>query len=180
MGVLGVVNSGYLNFSVNYTKEVTRKKVTSVCWNPSSNRGRHVMGYSRMADLVVIAHLACAGFVLFGFLLIVVGGIFGSAWTHEKRFRITHLICILFVALEALLGVDCPLTILENQLLRAAGKSGYDRSFIGHLANQLLFYDDPEWVFTMVYVTLAFLSLLAYLILPSFRKNRPTKKGSGS
>ena len=136
------------------------------------------MGYSLAADLVVIIHLAFAGFVIIGFFSLVVGPIFGWAWTYGKRFRIVYLICIVFVALEALLGVSCPLTILENRLLRAAGESGYDRSFIGHLANQVLFYDAPEWVFTLIYVTLAFLSLLACLIPPSFRNNRLTKKRS--
>jgi Protein of Unknown function (DUF2784) len=135
------------------------------------------MGYTLAADLVVIVHLVFAGFVLIGFLLLVVASIFGWAWTYGKRFRIGHLLCIVFVALEALLGVTCPLTVLENQLLRAAGRCGYDRSFAGQLANQLLFYDAPEWVFTLTYVTLAFLSLLAFLIPPLLRKNLQIKKG---
>lgn len=135
------------------------------------------MGYSLAADLVVIVHLVFAGFVLIGFFLLVVGSISGWAWTYGKRFRIGYLLCIVFVALEALLGVTCPLTVLENQLLHAAGEGGYERSFAGQLANQLLFYDAPEWVFTLTYVTLAFLSLLAYLIPPSFRKNLQSKKG---
>jgi hypothetical protein len=122
------------------------------------------MGYSLGADLVVIVHLIFAGFVAFGFFSRVVGSIFGWAWTYGKGFRITHLTCILFVALEGLLGVACPLTILENQLLHEAGEGGYHRSFMGRLANQLLFYDAPEWVFTLTYVALAILSILAYLI----------------
>ncbi len=135
------------------------------------------MGYSLAADLVVIVHLIFAGFVLIGSFSFVVGSISGWGWTYSKRLRIGHLLCIVFVALEALLGVTCPLTVLENQLLHAAGEGGYDRSFAGQLANQLLFYDAPEWVFTLTYVTLAFLSLLAYLIPPSFRKNLQSKKG---
>lgn len=136
------------------------------------------MSYSLAADLVVIFHLIFAGFVIFGFFALVVGSIFGWAWTYRKRFRIGQLLCVVFVASEALFGVTCPLTALENQLLRAAGRSGYDRSFAGQLANQLLFYDAPEWVFSLIYVTLAFFSLLAFLISPSFHKDLQSKKGS--
>jgi hypothetical protein len=128
------------------------------------------MGYLLVADLVVIVHLIFAGFVIIGFFSLVIGSILGWVWTYGKRFRIGHLICVVFVALEALLGVICPLTLLENQLLRAAGERGYDRSFAGHLANQLLFYDAPEWVFTLTYVALAILSILGYLIPLSTRK----------
>lgn len=136
------------------------------------------MGYSLAADFVVIVHLIFAGFVVLGFVLFVVSPILGWTWTFGKGFRIMHLTCILFVALEGLLGVACPLTVLENQLLLAAGKSGYHRSFMGQLANQLLFYDAPEWVFTLIYITLAILSILAYLIPFPFRNTLLTKKGS--
>ena len=60
-------------------------------------------------------------------------------------------------------------------MLRAAGERGYDRSFIGQFANQLLFYDAPEWVFTLTYVTLALLSILAYLI-PFFISQEPPEQ----
>lgn len=136
------------------------------------------MGYSLVADLIVVMHFIFAGFVIFGFFSLVIGPLFGWAWTSGKGFRITHMTCILFVAFEGLLGAPCPLTILENQLLHAAGEAGYQRSFIGHLANQFLFYDAPEWAFTLTYVTLALLSILAYLIPFSFRKTLLTRKGS--
>ena len=64
------------------------------------------MGYSLVADLVVIVHLVFAGFVLIGFFSLVVGSIFGWAWTYGKRFRIGHLLCIVFVALEGITWSD--------------------------------------------------------------------------
>jgi hypothetical protein len=131
------------------------------------------MGHRLAADFVVIMHLVFAGFVVFGFFSMVVGPHFGWTWTSRKRFRITHLTCIFFVALEGLLGVACPLTLLENQLLNAAGEGGYHRSFIGRLAHQFLFYDAPEWVFTLTYVALAMVSILAYFVPLPIHKTPP-------
>jgi len=133
------------------------------------------MVYSVLADIVVILHLAYAGFVVFGFISIAMGRLFRWSWTRHKSFRIVHLSCIGFVALEALLGADCPLTVLENRLLVAAGQVSYQRSFIGHVANRLLFYDAPEWVFTGIYVVLFLLGFLAYFLFPSYRKVKQPK-----
>jgi hypothetical protein len=136
------------------------------------------MGYTLAADFIVIVHLVFAGFVVFGLFSMVAGPHFGWTWASRKRFKITHLACILFVALEGLLGVTCPLTILENQLLHAAGEGGYHHSFIGRLANQILFYDAPEWVFTLAYVALAVVSILTYFIPLPIHKTLLTRNGS--
>ncbi|MEW5974683.1 MAG: DUF2784 domain-containing protein [Acidobacteriota bacterium] len=128
--------------------------------------------YSVLADLVVVVHLAYAGFVLFGFVAVLLGRIRGWRWTRQRMFRWTHLICTAFVAVEAVFGLTCPLTVWENQLLRAAGESGYDRSFIGELASNLLFYDAPEWMFTLVYLTLTLAVLLVYFVVPPQRLTR--------
>jgi hypothetical protein len=126
--------------------------------------------YLWLADGVVAVHLAYACFVLFGFLAILGGMIRGWDWTRSLTFRIVHLLCTALVGVESILGATCPLTTLENHLLQKAGKAGYERSFIGRLMNEVLFYDAPEQVFTILYVLLSVFTTLTFV--HTLRKSR--------
>ena len=67
------------------------------------------------------------------------------------------------------------LTLLENWLLVAAGQAGYQRTFIGQLIYDLLYYDFPNWVFTITYLSLAGLTALTLVLIPPvWRKAAPT------
>jgi hypothetical protein len=68
--------------------------------------------------------------------------------------------------------MTCPLTILENYFLKASGVSGYNRSFIGNLANDILFYDVPEWVFGVIYMVLAIVVVVYFVRVPPSRPVR--------
>ena len=126
-----------------------------------------------LADLVVFVHVAYAGFVLFGFLAILLGMVRHWAWTRNFRFRVMHLVCTVLVGVESVLGATCPLTTLENDLLRRGGQAGYERSFVGKLLNEVLFYDAPERVFTVAYVSLSLCTLLSFIqILRKLRSDR--------
>ena len=127
------------------------------------------MYYSLLADIIVVIHLAYACFVLFGFLAIVIGS--HRNWIRNFPFRITHLACTVFVPLQTIIRITCPLTTLENFLLRIAGQEVYDRSFIGNLVSRILFYDAPEWVFATIYAALAVLVILYFILYPPRRKN---------
>ena len=124
------------------------------------------MCYSFLADMTVVIHLAYACFVLLGFLAIVIGIPCGWIWVRNFRFRIIHLVCTVLVPLESLVRITCPLTTLENLFLRSSGANGYKRSFIGNLLNEILFYEAPEWVFTIIYVALATLVVLYFISYP--------------
>jgi Protein of Unknown function (DUF2784) len=87
-------------------------------------------------------------------------------WVRARHFRLAHVLCTATVAVEALIGVICPLTWLEDVLLRASGAAGYERSFIGHLLYRLLYYDAPAWMFTVVYALLALTVVMLYRYLP--------------
>ena len=128
------------------------------------------MNYSLLADIIVVIHLTYACFVLFGFIGIVIGAWRRWSWIGNFSFRITHLICTVFVPLETLLRMTCPLTTLENYFLKASGTSGYERSFIGNLASEILFYDIPEWVFAVIYLALAIMVIFYFFRFPPKRQ----------
>ena len=128
------------------------------------------MNYSLVADIIVVIHLAYACFVLFGFIGILIGTRCRWSWIGNFPFRITHLICTVFVPLESLFRMTCPLTILENYFLKVSGASGYERSFIGNLASKLLFYDAPEWAFAIIYLALAVMVIFYFFHSPPKRQ----------
>lgn len=104
-----------------------------------------------LADAVLIAHCLFVLFIVGGLALIWLGAAAGWRWVRNFRFRIAHLAAIVFVAAEALLGVVCPLTTLEDALRNAATAE----SFVARWLRRLLFYSFPDWVFTTAYVAFA-------------------------
>ncbi|MBW1674665.1 MAG: DUF2784 domain-containing protein, partial [Deltaproteobacteria bacterium] len=96
-----------------------------------------------LADIIAIIHLGYVIYVILGFILIVVGIILRWKWIRNLPFRITHLLAIVGVACEALLGVNCPLTVLECKLRYASNLSEERVSFIGAIVDSLLFYNAP-------------------------------------
>ncbi len=124
------------------------------------------MNYAFLADLIAVIHLFYACFVLFGLIAIVIGMLSGWDWVRNFPFRLIHLVCTVIVPLQSLIRITCPLTILENLFLRASGEDGYHRSFIGNLVNGLLYYDAPEWIFTVIYAGLAVSAILLFIFHP--------------
>jgi Protein of Unknown function (DUF2784) len=126
-----------------------------------------------LADLILFLHVVYAAFVLGGLLAVPLGARLGWHWVRIPALRRAHVACTAVVAVEALVGMTCPLTWVEHLLLVASGTAGYERSFIGHLLYQLLYYDAPLWMFTMAYVALAMaVTLLYYYIPPLPRPSR--------
>ena len=129
-----------------------------------------------LADIIAIIHLGYVIYVILGFILIVVGIILRWKWIRNLPFRITHLLAIVGVACEALLGVNCPLTVLEFKLRYASNFSEEKVSFIGTIIDSLLYYNAPGWLFTIIYVAFALLVIITFIIAPPTRKNRSMKR----
>jgi hypothetical protein len=79
------------------------------------------------ADALLVLHFAIVVFIVGGLVLTWIGGALGWRWVRNPRFRWTHLAAIAFVALEAIIGMTCPLTVWEDAL-RGAGSG---ESFVG-------------------------------------------------
>ncbi|HKC45399.1 MAG TPA: DUF2784 domain-containing protein [Burkholderiales bacterium] len=116
-----------------------------------------------LADLVLVVHFAFVAFVVGGFALILAGAALGWRWIRNRAFRYAHLGAIVFVAAEALAGVACPLTVWEN-LLRRAGPGA--PSFVARWVSRLLYYDLPEWVFTLAYSLFAIAVAVTLWLVP--------------
>ena len=122
------------------------------------------MLYSLLADTVLIIHFAFVVFVVFGLVLILVGLLNRWSWVRNRVFRVTHLVAVGVVVLQAWLGQLCPLTIWENELRRRAGQSGYTETFVEHWLHEILFYQAEPWVFTTIYTCFGALVELVWFL----------------
>jgi hypothetical protein len=122
--------------------------------------------YHLQADIVAAVHAAFIGFVVFGFVAIICGIAMGAGWVRNVYFRAVHLAAILLVCVEALIGVTCPLTSLENRLRALGGDTPYPVSFVGHMLDGLIFYTFPQRLFTVIYLTFGALVLLVFVVAP--------------
>lgn len=113
------------------------------------------MSYSFLADAVLLVHFAIVLFVVAGLLLIAVGNAVHWRWVNGWWFRTLHLLAIGIVVVESWLGIECPLTTLENWLRLQAGQGEYLGSFIQHWVHRILFYQAPPWVFALAYTVFA-------------------------
>lgn len=114
------------------------------------------------ADALLVAHFAIAAFIVGGLVLTWIGAAAGWRWVRDPWFRYAHLAAIGFVALEAVLGYACPLTVWED-LLRGGLRP---ESFVGRWAYRLLYYRAPEWVFTALYLLWAAASAVTLYLVP--------------
>jgi polyferredoxin len=117
------------------------------------------------ADAVLLAHFAIAAFIVFGLVFVWLGAALGWRWIRNPWFRYVHLAAIVFVAVEALLGIACPLTVWED-LLRGGVRA---ESFIARWVQGLLYYRAPEWIFTIAYALWTLATLLALWRVPPRR-----------
>lgn len=117
------------------------------------------------ADLLLVLHAALAAFIVCGLVLVWIGVAAGWRWIRNPAFRYAQLGAIGVVALEAAAGLACPLTVWED-LLRGQAEP---RSFLGRLAYELLYWDAPEAVFTVLHLGWAAASALTFILVPPRR-----------
>ena len=125
-----------------------------------------------LADIIAIVHLGYVIFVILGFILILMGIALRWNWVRNLWFRIIHLVAIAAVALEAILGINCPLTVLEFSLRYGVPPSERRVSLVGTIVDSMLYYDAPTWLFTIIYTVFAVLVAVTFILAPPTRKKR--------
>ena len=115
-----------------------------------------------IADFILTLHVMVVVFNFGGLLAILIGAPLGWSWIRNRRFRIAHVAMMGFVTVEAVLGVSCPLTVLEDWLRGASGQ----QSFVQRWAGALIYWDAPPWVFTVLYLLVTMLIVVAWKMVP--------------
>ncbi|HXZ06963.1 MAG TPA: DUF2784 domain-containing protein [Paraburkholderia sp.] len=124
-----------------------------------------------LADAVLVAHSLLALFIVCGLVVIWLGAALRWTWVRNRSLRIAHLLAIALVSLLSLLGIACPLTLLEDWLRNGSLEP---QGFIQRWVSRLLYYDLPIWVFTLAYVIFALMVLLTWRFVPPDRAQRST------
>ena len=138
------------------------------------------MIYSALADTIVALHFSFVGYVVIGQILIWVGITLRWAWVRNPWFRITHLLAILIVGLEAVGHINCPLTVWEMRLRELAGQPLEEGSFIGRLLHAAIFVDVDAATLDMLHIIFAVLVLGTFLLWPPIFRRRVVRPTSWS
>ena len=118
-----------------------------------------------LAAAILAAHLVVIGFNVFGLVAIPLGAWRGWDWVRIGWWRWLHLGSMAVVALQAVAGRACFLTLWQDDLEGGAQTT----PLIARWVNGLIYWDLPLWVFTAAYV-LVFAYVLALLRLVPVRR----------
>ena len=115
-----------------------------------------------LPDLLLVAHFAIAAFIVVGLPLVWLGAALHWNWVRNRRFRQLHLAAIGFVAVTAVLGIACPLTVWEDRLRGSEREAGFVADWVG----RVLYWNVPLWVFALIYVAWAAATLITWMRVP--------------
>ena len=122
-----------------------------------------------LADAILVLHVGIVAFVILGAVVVFIGRT-RWPWVRGFRWRLTHVLLMAFIALQAWLGALCPLTVWEQARRRRAGQTSYGESFIEHWLSRLIFFDAPWWTFVAAYSAFAALVIAAWFVVPPRRR----------
>lgn len=129
-----------------------------------------------LADAVFVLHVLVALAITGGLAAVWLGRALGWRWVRILWLRAAHLGLMAVVALEAVLGLACPLTGLEDALRRAAGTPGrYTTAWLEFWARRVFYWDLPGWVFVAAYLAFLAAILATWRLVPP----RPWRRDRG-
>ena len=126
-----------------------------------------------LADGVFLLHALIVLFNAGGLLLIYVGGPLGWAWVRHRGFRIAHISLMGLVTVEAIFGVTCPLTLLEDWLRGVAT----EQSFVQRWVTALIYWSAPAWVFAVLYLMVLSAVIVAWFAWPPAVSKKQRTRG---
>ena len=115
-----------------------------------------------LADAIFLLHAGVVVFNAGGLLVIAIGAPLGWRWVRHRGFRIAHLALMGFVTVEAILGMTCPLTLLEDRLRGVAT----GQSFVQRWVSALIYWNAPPWVFALLYAGFLLAVIAAWFVWP--------------
>ncbi len=120
------------------------------------------MALTLLADLVLGLHLLIAAFITVGLVLVPVGGIRNWGWVRNRALRLAHLGTMSFIATEAVLGLTCPLTILESALRNEDAPT----HFLAVWMVKALYWNASPEFFVLLYLLCAAWAVSLWALVP--------------
>jgi len=129
-----------------------------------------------LATFVLAVHLAIIAFNVFGLVVVPLGRWAGWSFVRGFWWRLAHLGSLTVVALQAILGQSCFLTLWQASL-EARADAGEPPPLIATWVNAILFWPLPLWVFGLAYVAVFLYALWLWRWVPP---RRPSWLGATS
>ena len=128
-----------------------------------------------LAQIILGLHLVVIVFNVSGLVLIPLGAWRYWPWVRRLGWRVAHLAALSLVAIQAVWGRACFLTVWQSDLMAAAGRRGYTAPLIQTWVDRLMFWNLPMAFFTALYV-LVWLYVLALWHWVPPRRNKPASR----
>ena len=115
------------------------------------------------AEAILALHLAVILFNVGGLVVIPLGGWRGWGFVRGFWWRLLHLASLGVVALQAVLGKVCFLTVWQSEL---AGKAGSPAPLVARVVDRVIFWPLPLWGFAVLYVAVAAYVVALWFLVP--------------
>src|SRR5690348_1514531 len=125
-----------------------------------------------LALTVLAAHVTVIAFNVFGLVVIPLGAWRG--WTFVRVFwwRALHLASLAVVALQALFGRACFLTLWQAALEQDAGQAASRQPLIARWVDSVIFWNLPIGFFAALYLAVLVYALALWRWVPPARRSR--------
>ena len=119
------------------------------------------------SEIVLLFHFCIFLFITLSFFLIPLGYYLKWEWVKNKYYRLIHLVLMVIIFIETILGFMCPLTILENFLRNDIEINNK----ITQIIHQIMYWDLPTYQFIILYLlSLLYLIFLWFFFKPDFKR----------
>ena len=115
-----------------------------------------------IADIILLLHFFVVIFITSLFFLVPIGFKYKWEWTRIKFLRLTHLILMFLITIETVLGITCPLTIIEHNLRNFITS----HSFVSYWISKFIYWDLPTSFFLMLYIICLIWTIYMWIIYP--------------
>ena len=123
---------------------------------------------SLISDVVLVFHFIIIIFISTGFFIVPIGYKMKWVWLSNLKLRSIHLGLICFITFETMIGMTCPLTLIENVL----NENQYSQSFVKYWISKIVYWDFPTVYFVILYLLCTIWTVLMLSIFPPRKKDK--------
>lgn len=117
-----------------------------------------------LADLILATHVAVILFNVFGLVAVPLGAVCGWRFVRIGWWRILHVVLLAAVAVQAIAGRACILTLWQAAL--AGGSAAHPEPLIMRWVDRLIYWRLPIWVFAALYLAIFGWALALLWLVP--------------
>ena len=121
-----------------------------------------------IADVLLFIHFGLAAVITIGFFIVPLGYKLDWNWIKKRNLRLLHLFLMGVITTETILGLTCPLTVLENMFRDV----DYSMPLMSYWVAEILYWDLPSQVFVFLYSLCFGWVLILWRICPPIERLR--------